>query len=75
MREKVSELKEKLGSGGLTGDGRGLGEVAEDLGVDVDGQLLLLDELLVAALDDGLGPVGEGLPDERVAEVDEPLPG
>ena len=59
----------------LTRDGRGLGEVAEDLGVDVDGQLLLLDELLVAALDDGLGPVGEGLPDERVAEVDEPLPG
>ena len=46
----------------------------EDLWVDVDGQLLLLDELLVAALDDGLGPVGEGLPDERVAEVDEPLP-
>ena len=47
----------------------------EDLRVDVDGQLLLLDEPLVASLDDGLGPVGEGLPDERVAEVDEPLPG
>ena len=59
----------------LTRDGRGLVEVVEDLRVDVDGQLLLLDELLVAALDDGLGPVGEGLPDERVAEVDEPLPG
>ena len=75
MREEVSELEEKLNSSGLTRDGRGLGEAAEDLGVDVDGQLLLLDELLVAALDDRLGPVGEGLPDERVAEVDEPLPG
>ena len=68
-------LTKKFVNSILTGDGRGLGEVAEDLGVDVDGQLLLLDELLVAALDDGLGPVGEGLPDERVAEVDEPLPG
>ena len=63
-----------MGKEKLTRDGRGLGEAAEDLGVDVDGQLLLLDEALVAALDDGLGPVGEGLPDERVAEVDEPLP-
>ena len=59
----------------LTRDGCGLVEVVEDLWVDVDGQLLLLDEFLVATLDDGLGPVGEGLADERVAEVDEPLPG
>ena len=68
-------LSEKFANSILTRDGRGLVEVVEDLRVDVDGQLLLLDELLVAALDDRLGPVGEGLPDERVAEVDEPLPG
>ena len=47
----------------------------EDLRVDVDGQLLLLDEPLVARLDDFFRPVGEGLSNERVAEVDEPLPG
>ena len=66
-------LSEGVVNGILTGDGRGLGEVVEDLRVDVDGQLLLLDEPLVARLDDGLGPVGEGLADERVGEVDEPL--
>ena len=57
----------------LTRDGRGLVEAAEDLWVDVDGQLLLLDEPLVSTLDDGLGPVGEGLADEGIGEVDEPL--
>mgnify|MGYP001039986320 CR=1 FL=1 len=58
---------------GLTRNSRRLREAAEDLGVDVDGQLLLLHEPLVTGLHDGLGPVREGLADERVREVDEPL--
>lgn len=52
-----------------------LGEAPEDLWVDVDGQLLLLDESLVTGLDNGLRPLGEGLTDEGVHEVDEPLAG
>ena len=47
----------------LTRHSRRLGEAPEDLWVDVDGQLLLLDESLVAGLDNGLRPLGEGLPD------------
>ena len=58
----------------LTGDGGRLGEAAEYLGVDIDTQLLLVDQPLVARLDDGLGPVRKRLPNERVSQVDEPLP-
>ena len=58
----------------LTGDGGRLGEAAEYLRVDVDAQLLLINQPLVARLNDGLGPVRERLPHQRVRQVDEPLP-
>ena len=58
----------------LTGDGGQLGEAAEDLGVDVDAQLLLVHQPLVARLEDAPGPVRERLPHQRVRQVDEPLP-
>ena len=48
-------------------------EAAQDLRVDLDGELLLLDKLRVARLDPHLDPVGERLLNQGVGEVDEPL--
>ena len=50
-------------------------EGAEDVGVHLDGHVALLNELLVARLDDDLHPVGEGLAHQRVGHVDDPLAG
>jgi len=50
-------------------------EAAKDFGVDVDGQVLLVDELLVPGLDALVGPVSERLVNQRVGKVDDPLPG
>ena len=59
----------------LTGDVGAVVEAAEDLRVDVDGELLLVEELLVPGLHDDSDPLAEGLADIGVDEVDEPLPG
>ena len=42
-RNRVKRMKQNERRGRLTRNGRRLGEAPEDLGVDVDGQLLLLD--------------------------------
>ena len=58
----------------LTGDvGRCL-EAAKNIGVHVDNQVLLVDELLVPCLDALMCPVCEWLLDQSVDKVDDPLP-
>ena len=58
----------------LTGDGSRLSEAAEDLGVDINAQLLTVHQPLITRLKNAPGPVCERLPNQRVRQVDEPLP-
>ena len=53
---------------------RGGVEGAEDVRVHLNGHVALGDQLLVAALHAGLHPLGEGSANERVRDVDDPLP-
>ena len=58
----------------LTGDLGGGHEGGVDVRVHLDGQLLLLHDLLVALLHGRERPVGEGPANEGVEEGDQPLP-
>ena len=58
----------------LTGYSGRLGKAAEYLGIYVDAQLLLINQTLVARLDNGPSPVCKRLPQQRVDQVNKPLP-
>ena len=58
----------------LTGYSGRLCEAAEYLRIYIDAQLLLINQPLVARLDDGPSPICKRLPHQRVSQVDEPLP-
>ena len=58
----------------LTGYSGRLGKAAEYLGVYVDAQFLLINQPLVARLDDGPSPICKRLAHQRVSQVNKPLP-
>ena len=58
----------------LTGYSGRLGEAAEYLGIYVDAQFLLINQPLVARLDDGPSPICKRLAHQRVSQVNKPLP-
>ena len=70
----IREVKAKTLMLKLTGYSGRLGEAAEYLWIYVDTQFLLINQPLVASLDDGPSPICKRLPHQRVSEVDKPLP-
>ena len=59
---------------GLTRDGICLLETSCDLWVHIDGQVGFFDELAVSSLDSLVDPLCKWLSDNRVDQVDQPLP-
>ena len=59
----------------LTADVDGVAEGVGDFGVELDHQIVLFGDVIVAVLDEHGDPFSEGFADDGVHHVDDPLPG